>query len=88
MVANPWLAKEMRYRSQYEDKHQEGTMEDIFNGELYKSLLKKLITVAGKNLPFYHFSNPRDIAIGLSADGISVFKKRSKNMLADWSIQL
>ena len=75
MVANPRLAKEMRYRSQYEDT---GIMQDVFDGERYKSLLKTLITVAGKKLPFYHFSDPRDIALGLAADGVCVFKKRSK----------
>ncbi len=78
MVANTRLAKEMCYRSQYEDKHQEGMMQDVFDGELYKSLLKKLITVADKKLPFYHFSDPRDIALGFSTDGVAIFKKRSK----------
>ena len=81
MVANPRLAKEMRYRSQYEDESQEGIMEDIFDGDLYKSLLNKLIMVAGKNLPFHHFSDHRDIALGVSMDGVSVFKKRSKTCL-------
>ncbi|KAF8678541.1 hypothetical protein AX14_004691 [Amanita brunnescens Koide BX004] len=62
----------------YEDESQEGIMEDIFDGDLYKSLLNKLIMVAGKNLPFHHFSNHRDIALGVSMDSVSVFKKHSK----------
>lgn len=85
MVANPRLAKEMRYRSQFEDERQEGIMQDIFDGELYKSLLKKFITIGDKTLPFYHFADPRDIALGLSTDGVAVFKKRSKTC---WPILL
>ena len=53
-------------------------MKDIFDGEQYKALRKKLIMVMGKNLPAYYFSNHQDIALGLAADGVGVFKKHSK----------
>ena len=78
MMANKRLAEEMRYRSQFEDNRQEGIMQDIFDGKLYRALLETLIVIAGKKLPFHYFSDPRDIALGFSTDGVCVFKKRSK----------
>lgn len=68
----------MRYRANYHDKtYKPGTIQDIFDGELYQSLLNSFVTVADKQLPFYHFSDPRDIALGLSTDGVAIFRKRS-----------
>jgi hypothetical protein len=78
MVSNPRLAQAMRYRADYDEKtHKPGTIQDIFDGALYRSLLDSFVMMAGRQLPFYHFSDPRDIALGLSTDGVAIFRRRS-----------
>ncbi|KAK2459866.1 hypothetical protein APHAL10511_008119 [Amanita phalloides] len=34
--------------------------------------------IADEELPIYYFSDSRDIALGLSTDGVTIFKKQSK----------
>jgi len=85
LAANLQLAETMRYRSEFEGTRNQGQMQDIFDGELYRSLLNSFVTVAGEQLPFYHFPDSRDIALGLSTDGVAIFKKRSKTA---WPIVL
>ncbi len=60
LAANPQLAETMRYRSEFEGTRNQGQMQDIFDGELYRSLLNSFVTVAGEQLPFYHFPDSRD----------------------------
>jgi hypothetical protein len=85
LAANPQLAETMRYRTKFEGTRYQGQMQDIFDGRLYQSLLNSSVSVAGEQLPFCYFSDSRDIALGLSTDGIAVFKKRSKT---SWPIVL
>ena len=51
---------------------------DILDGAHYRSLLKTLVTIGDKELPMWFFSDPRDIALGLSTDGFGPFKKHNK----------
>jgi hypothetical protein len=76
MVANPRLASVMRYQA----KHQLNTkkISDIFDGRLYKELLTTCVTVGGEEMPFNHFSDPQDIALGVSTDGFAPHKHCTK----------
>ena len=85
LAANPQLAETMRYRTEFEGTRNQGRMQDIFDGEMYRSLLNSFVAVAGEKLPFCHFSDSRDIALGLATDGVAIFKKRSKT---SWPIVL
>ena len=67
----------MRYRA-HEHRHTPGMTSDIFDSTLYRDLLSTKVTTDGKDLPFYFFSDPRDIALGLSTDGFAPFKKRKQ----------
>ena len=59
LVSNARIAQVLRYRADYHEKtHKPGVIQDIFDGELYQSLLNSFVTVGGKQFPFYHFSNP------------------------------
>jgi len=78
MMANPKLAKAMRYRHEYEQNRDPDVVQDIFDGQHYRSLRDSYVTVAGKRLPFCFFNDPRDIALGFTLDGVNIFKKRSK----------
>ncbi|PPQ81548.1 hypothetical protein CVT24_000065 [Panaeolus cyanescens] len=73
-MANPTLAKAMRYRSERESSPQD--TEDVFDGTHYKSLLGKMVPSSNPPIPF--FSDPRDVALGISTDGFGPFEHRDK----------
>jgi hypothetical protein len=75
MSANPTHAKKMRYRADY--VQEPGIIKDVFDGSHYRTLLNSLVPI-DSSIPFYFFSDPRDIALGLSTDGFAPFKRRSK----------
>ena len=75
MVANSTHAEKMCYRSSHE--HEPGLIKDVFDGFHYRSLLDTIVP-AGDAEPFCYFSDKRDIALGLSMDGFSPFKKRKQ----------
>lgn len=64
----------MRYRSTYE--HDPDVTKDVFDSVHYRSLLGKHVNVNGKDRAYNHFSEPRDIALGLSTDGFAPFRRR------------
>ena len=65
----------MRYRAEY--VHEPGIVRDVFDSSHYQSLLKTIVP-ADMDHPFFHFSDERDIALGLSTDGFAPFKQRDK----------
>ena len=73
----------MQYRSNRQ--HNPTKLTDILDGALYQLLLKSFVTIGDEELPFYLFSDPRDIALGLSTDGFGPFKRRTKT---SWPIIL
>jgi hypothetical protein len=83
MVANSNYAKKMQYRSNH--THDPTKVTDIFDGTHYRSLLGKFVTIGDEELPMWFFSDPRDIALGLSTDGFGPFKRRNK---AAWPLIL
>ena len=62
----------------YEHHHTSGKMSDIFDSTHYRDLLQKNVTVDSEELPFYFFSDPWDIALGLSTDGFTPFKNGNR----------
>ena len=83
MVSNSSYAQKMQYRSNHQ--HDPTKLTDIFDGAQYQLLLKKFITIGDEELPTYIFSDPRDIALGLSTDGFGPFKRRTKT---SWPVVL
>jgi hypothetical protein len=83
MVANSTYAEKMQYRSNH--KCDPTKITDIFDGTHYTSLLGKYVTIDDEELPMLFFSDPRDIALGLSTDGFGPFKHRNK---AAWPLIL
>lgn len=74
MLGNPHYAAAMQYQAEHQ--HDPSKMTNIFDGEHYRSLLTKPVTVADETLPFCHFLDERDIALGLSTDGFCPFKRQ------------
>jgi hypothetical protein len=66
----------MQYRASHQ--HDPTKVTDIFDGTHYFLLRESFVTVGGKELPIWFFSDPHDIALGLSTDGFSPFKHRTK----------
>ena len=83
MVSNSFYAQKMWYQSNHQ--HDPTKLTDILDGALYQLLLKSFVTIGNEELPFYLFSDPRDIVLGLSTNGIGPFKRRTKT---SWSIIL
>lgn len=76
LYRNPEYAEKMRYRANYE--HIPGETQDVFDGTHYQTLLKTIVPNDDQDNPFFYFSDPRDIAIGISTDGFAPFKRRSQ----------
>ena len=74
LSANSVHAQKMQYRANH--VHEPGVVKDVFDGSHYQSLLTTIVP-AGADRYFY-FSDKRDIALGLSTDGFTPFKKRDK----------
>jgi hypothetical protein len=72
---NQTMAKAMQYRG-YVHKHTTHTSCDIFDGSNYRSLLGQNVVLGEKQAEYKYFSDPRDVALGLSLDGFSPFKQR------------
>jgi hypothetical protein len=75
MYANPTKAKESQYRA-FEHKHTPGKIVDVFDSYIYRRLLGKKVVIGGNATSNQYFSDPRDVALGLSTDGFGPFKRR------------
>jgi hypothetical protein len=76
-MASERFSKLMQYRA-HGHHHEEGTVKDVFDGQHYRKLLSKRVTVDGKTCGHRFFSDGRDIALGLSTDGFAPFKRRTQ----------
>jgi hypothetical protein len=75
LAGDPTTAQEMKYRSEEFIPSSDG-VSDIFDGLHYQSLRTKHVVVGDETLPHKFFADDRDIALGLSTDGFSPFKRR------------
>ncbi|KAI0364413.1 hypothetical protein BV20DRAFT_956223, partial [Pilatotrama ljubarskyi] len=65
------LAQLMQYRANYESDGE--SVSDIFSSEHYQNLTCTQVVVDGETQPHHHFSDPRDVALGLCTDGYLLF---------------
>lgn len=52
---------------------------DVFDGHLYRSLCDTPVTINGNPQSHHFFSDKRDIAVGISTDGFTPFKRRNQS---------
>ncbi|TFK65415.1 hypothetical protein BDN72DRAFT_773359, partial [Pluteus cervinus] len=69
-------AKQMQYRAEHQSQPDKVT--DIFDGTCYQELLERKVSFDGVDSDYHFFSGKRDIALGLSTDGFSPFKRRKQ----------
>jgi Transposase family tnp2 len=74
LYSNKEVANVLQYRYKYMSKP--GTTADVFNSEHYQNLRKKPVTIHRVSLGHNFFSQPNDIALGLSTDGFGPFKRQ------------
>ena len=74
MLGNPNKAQEMQYRA-FVHEHTLGKISDVFDSHIYRQLLGKVV-INGASAQHKYFSDPRDIALGLSTDGFCPFRRR------------
>ena len=74
LFRNPAIAETLQYRHNYQLKP--GTVADVFDGQHYKRLCNTEVTIGGNPIGHKFFSQPTDLALGLSTDGFGPFKRR------------
>jgi hypothetical protein len=75
MQANATKAKEMQYWA-FEHMHTPGQISNVFDSHIYRRLLGKRVAINDATTAQHeYFSDPRDIALGLSTDGFCPFKR-------------
>ncbi|THH16136.1 hypothetical protein EW146_g4451 [Bondarzewia mesenterica] len=74
-AASQSMATSMCYRA-YEHEPSPGQVSDIFDSKHYRRLCRSRVVIDSKELPHNHFSDARDIALGLSTDGFAPFHRR------------
>ncbi len=67
------LIELLQYRAKFVDD--ENVIHDIFSSEHYKTLRRSPVIIDGQELPYNHFSDPRDIALGLCTDAFLLFQR-------------
>ena len=76
MVSNAPFARKMQYRASHQ--HDQTKVTDIFDGTHYSLLQESFVTVDGEELLNCFFSDPCNIAVGLSTNGFGPFKQCTK----------
>ena len=77
MFRDESVARLMEYRHEYTTRHRnDDSIGDVFDGSIYRELCEQDVTVEGKKMKHKYFSDRRDIALGLSLDGCTIFNRR------------
>ena len=86
MFRDKSTARLMGYRHQYTmNRQDDNTIGDIFNGSIYNDLRDQNVVVDGQKLQHKYFSDPRDVALGLSLDGCTIFNRQKHSA---WPVTL
>jgi hypothetical protein len=79
------MATKLWYRVKAKRQYEPGVIDDIFDAENYRRLRT---TPVNEGNPYHFFDNPEDIALGLSTDGFTLFKRRRRGLSTAWPIIL
>ncbi|KAG9074109.1 hypothetical protein FRC06_010925 [Ceratobasidium sp. 370] len=77
------MAAKLRYRVRAEQEYDPDVIQDVFDGENYRSLRG---TQPSPNSEYRMFDNPEDIALGFSTDGVDLFKWRQRGNSTAWPL--
>ncbi|KAB5588211.1 Transposase family Tnp2 protein [Ceratobasidium theobromae] len=79
------MASKLQYRAQVEQQDDPDTFQDVFDGEHYRTLRQ---TQVFPDNSYRFFDNPEDLALGLSTDGFTLFKRRRRGLSTAWPLIL
>jgi len=81
MLKDKAAAKQLKYRHTYSHTNvDDGVIRDIFDSSIYRDLLEKHVVVDGQMQDHKYFSDPRDVALGISLDGVTYFSRRQHSV--------
>ncbi|KIY62738.1 hypothetical protein CYLTODRAFT_320211, partial [Cylindrobasidium torrendii FP15055 ss-10] len=69
-------AEKLSYHANFE--HDESEIKDVFDSTHYRHLCKVRASIGEEDLGYCHFSQPTDMAMGLSTDGVCPFCNRKQ----------
>ena len=81
MLKDKTIAKQLRYRDSY--TYTDGSddiIRDVFDSSIYRNLLEKQVVVNGQTQDHKYFSDPCDVALGISLDGVTYFSRRQHSV--------
>ncbi|KZT72991.1 hypothetical protein DAEQUDRAFT_684524, partial [Daedalea quercina L-15889] len=76
-AGNMHMATQMRHRA-YGHQHNPNKIADIYDSSAYCSKLNQHVRIHDRMLRHTHFSDARDVALGLATDGFGPFRCRNK----------
>lgn len=77
LFSNPITAALLLYWANYESDGV--TIKDIFDSLFYAELCRTFVTIDGVEMAFRFFQDARELALGLSLDGMCPFKRRKNS---------
>lgn len=81
MMKDKTVAKQLKYRDNYtRTSDSNNIIRDIFDSSIYRDLLEKPVVVDGQTQGGKYFSDPRDVALGISLDGVTYFSRRQHSV--------
>ncbi|QRV96867.1 Transposase family Tnp2 protein [Ceratobasidium sp. AG-Ba] len=83
LYKNPDMLNKLGYRSCVENASYPGLYEDVYNGEHYRTLRNTRLDPESE---YKILDNPGDIALGLSTDSFTLFKRRRRRHSTAWPI--
>ena len=80
MFRDEHVTKLMAYRHEYTSNQCDNDIiGDVFDGSIYKNLCDQNVVVDSQKLQHKYFSHHRDVALGLSLDGFTIFNRRKNS---------
>ncbi|KAF8751525.1 Transposase family tnp2 [Rhizoctonia solani] len=79
------MAAKLRYRDEADQGPEPGVIHDVFDGQDYRRLRATPVNPPGG---YHFFDNPEDLALGLSTDGVTLFKRHRRGLSTAWPIIL
>ncbi|QRV99729.1 Transposase family Tnp2 protein [Ceratobasidium sp. AG-Ba] len=77
------LLAKLMYRSKVEANPEPDMVQDVYDGEHYRKLRN---TRLDPNAEYRILDNPEDLALGLSTDGFTLFKRRRRGLSTAWPL--
>ncbi|QRV91910.1 Transposase family Tnp2 protein [Ceratobasidium sp. AG-Ba] len=83
LFRSPRMLQKLMYRSKVEENPDPDMIQDVYDGEHYRTLRN---TQLHPDAEYKILDNPEDLALGLSTDGFTLFKRRRRGLSTAWPL--